>query len=588
MREYRFIGLDSFTEQDKEIFFERDSVVEQIFKTSFFENITVVHANTGAGKTSLLKAGLLPKLKQNNEYEPFLVKIDNFINNTERSLLDLITEKVKKNYPKNSFLDKILTPDDSLWYLFKRIESTENKVVFLIIDQFENIFSYPESQRLQIKNELYELIYEQIPVRFRAEVNEFLTENPNILTEKGIKKLYEKINIRLIISIRQDKLNMLDFFNDKIHKISENKVEIPQLTIEQASTILKKTSSFVPKYNIDDKFVSQPFIVSHKLTEEIIEFLTKNNSKKIEAYQVQIIGAELEKIATENKSKVVDSSLISEISIIYKSYYESIIEKIQNSRQEISARKFIENELIFEYENRKLTIYEGLAKQKYELEDSTIDFLIENQLIVATQNENHDRYLELSHDALITPVLLAKEKRIHHEIRVEEELKKKKELENAKKLQEEKTIRNRKIAIVFSVLFVFALALGIFAFWQRNNAIKSEKIANSTMYASYSFHFLETNPTLGYRLAEQSYSIDNENIIAQKAFFCSFYKTNVFYQNLAEFGYDIDKAIFSTNGEMLLLITDKNYIIISKSGRKIHESSKDRVYRLLLLPIINI
>lgn len=577
MKKYRFKGINSYTEEDKDVFFERENVVQEIYKKSYFEQITIVHSKTGTGKTSLLKAGFMPILKHRNEILPFYITIENFIKNSKFLLSEIIAKKIETKVPKNSFLDKIITPNESLWYLFKRIEATDDKTLLVILDQAENIFSYPEKERLHLKNELYTLLFEQIPLNFRNEVEGIFKKDPELLTEKGLKKLYEKINIKFIISIRSDKLNQLDFFEDKIHNISENIIEIPQFTATQVKSIFKRTSTFVPKYNIDNTFISEPFVISSKLLDKIIIFLTKNNTKSIEAYQFQIIGSELEKIAKNSNLKVVDSSIIDEISIIYKGYYESIIEKIENSRQQISARKFIENELIFEYEHRKLTIYEGVAKQKYELNKDTLDFLLDNQLIITTINDEDERFFELSHDALITPVLLAKEKRIHQEIRIEDELNKKKILEEETRTQKEKTIRNRKIAIIFSVLFFITFLIGIMAINEKNKAEKNEKLANSTLYSSFAFQHLETNPTISLRYAEKAYNTDNQNIIAQKSFFEAFYKTNIFYEQIANIEHNYNRAFLSPDGSKTLLISNNKFILTNKYGNLLFKKNTEKV-----------
>ena len=576
MQKYRFIGLNSFSEQDKDRFFEREDITQQIIKQSYFEQITVVHSKAGIGKTSLLEAGLIPEIKQKNNISFFNIKINKYQKKSSNSLLKSITKKIKEKSPKNSFLDRIVRKDDSLWNLFKRIENPENQTFYLILDQFENVFSYPQNEQQILKKELSTLLFEQIPDSHRDEIEENLSKNSEILTKNGLKKLYEKINLKLIIFVRTEQINQLDFFEDKIRNIKDNIIEIPLFNAKQAGLILKKTSSFIPKYNIDNFFSTKPFKISENLLDKLINFLTDNKIKLAESYQLQIIGLELEKKANNANLETIDSPLIDDISIIYKDYYETIIEKIKDSKQKISARKFIEDELIFENEHRKLTIYEGLAKQKYELEDKTIRFLIENQLLITSENDKKEKFFELSHSALITPILLAKEKRIHQEIRIEEELSKKKELEEKAKIQKTKIIKNRKIAILFSILFVIALGLGIMTFIEKNTAKKNEKIAKSTIFASYSFQNLETNPTLSFRLAEHSYNIYNENIIVQKAFFASFYKTQIFYQNLAKIKTNYQKAFISPDASKIILISESKVYIIDKFGKEISSLDKKR------------
>jgi ABC-type branched-subunit amino acid transport system substrate-binding protein/WD40 repeat protein/regulator of sirC expression with transglutaminase-like and TPR domain len=57
-------GLDSFTEEYKDCFFGRKTVTEQLFNHVCEHPLTVVVGASGAGKSSLVKAGLIPKFKE--------------------------------------------------------------------------------------------------------------------------------------------------------------------------------------------------------------------------------------------------------------------------------------------------------------------------------------------------------------------------------------------------------------------------------------------------------------------------------------------------------------------------------------------
>ena len=118
--------------------------------------------------------------------------------------------------------------------------------------------------------------------------------------------------------------------------------------------------------------------------------------------------------------------------------------------------------------------------------------------------------------------------------------------------------------------------MGIITFIEKTKAERNEKVAESTIFASYSFQQLETNPTLSFRLAEESYNIDNENIIAQKAFFASFYKTQIFYQNIYNIDYDFQKAFISPDASTVVLISASKIHLIDKYGKEIHTYNKKR------------
>jgi hypothetical protein len=59
-----FKGLQSFDEADKELFYGRELVVQKLFEQVTTHALTVVTGASGTGKSSLVKAGLIPLLKE--------------------------------------------------------------------------------------------------------------------------------------------------------------------------------------------------------------------------------------------------------------------------------------------------------------------------------------------------------------------------------------------------------------------------------------------------------------------------------------------------------------------------------------------
>ncbi len=59
-----FVGPGPFSEADKELFFGRETDVSRVRSLLRTERIIVLHSPSGAGKTSLIQAGLVPRLRQ--------------------------------------------------------------------------------------------------------------------------------------------------------------------------------------------------------------------------------------------------------------------------------------------------------------------------------------------------------------------------------------------------------------------------------------------------------------------------------------------------------------------------------------------
>lgn len=552
-RSFRFIGLRPFETNESNLFFEREASVNEVFKSIVFKKITLVHSNAGIGKTSLLKAGVIPLLEKRSDFKTFYLSIENYIKKSSKTLFEQIDDTILESIPSSSYLDKVIEPEETLWYKIKRIEGTNNSSIVLILDQFENIFSYDELQISLLKKELYSLLYEQIPIRIRDCVNKKLENNPSILTSLGLKKLYENVNIKIVFVIRTDKLAKLEYFEDKIN-FSNNKIVIDNINEKNAINIIQKTANFEHKYHIDNNLISKPFAVDDKLLNKILKFLTKNGKQKIETYQLQIIGRELEQISLKKNKKIIDINDLYNLEDIYKDYYEAIVNKIHDPEQQISARKFIEDELIFEYEKRKITVYKGVANVKYNINEETVKYLVDNHLIKIVINKTNDVFYEISHDALLTPILLAKNKRIKKEIKIQTELEKKNRLIEEAKAQKNKIIKVRRLSILFLVLFSISLFFGIYAKIQQNLAIEYKKNSDASLWATYSVFNLNNDPTLSLRYAQKSYAIDKNNSFAINALLTAFHKTNIFYSVQDTLNFEFDD-IYYNNKNAFLTIT---------------------------------
>ncbi|HMN29069.1 MAG TPA: hypothetical protein PKE45_13035 [Caldilineaceae bacterium] len=56
-------GLEAYEEQDADLFFGRSTLVQELAARVMKHSLTVVLGASGAGKSSLVKAGLAPHLR---------------------------------------------------------------------------------------------------------------------------------------------------------------------------------------------------------------------------------------------------------------------------------------------------------------------------------------------------------------------------------------------------------------------------------------------------------------------------------------------------------------------------------------------
>ncbi|MEO0043260.1 MAG: hypothetical protein RL329_2708, partial [Bacteroidota bacterium] len=76
---YRYRAVKPFEEAQSLLFFGRDAEINQLTALVFAEKLTVLYGKSGYGKSSLLHAGLLPRLRPENEsqlqrYVPIVIR----------------------------------------------------------------------------------------------------------------------------------------------------------------------------------------------------------------------------------------------------------------------------------------------------------------------------------------------------------------------------------------------------------------------------------------------------------------------------------------------------------------------------------
>src|SRR5690349_23107735 len=111
-------GLESFGESAHDFFFGRDRETESLLNHVRDASVTVLYGRSGLGKTSLLRAGLFPALREEN-FLPVYVRLELQPGSTalSRQLHRSVCDSIRANVP-----DAVLPADDeSLWeYLHRR------------------------------------------------------------------------------------------------------------------------------------------------------------------------------------------------------------------------------------------------------------------------------------------------------------------------------------------------------------------------------------------------------------------------------------------------------------------------------------
>ncbi len=467
---YRYPGAKPFQTDQQDIFFGRNKDAETLFQLTSLERLVVLYSKSGLGKSSLINAGLIPRMVQQGQVHPVQVRFGAWVSGSLNDPLISTTERIHAGQAPQDFLDKLVPGDDSLWRQVKSRQLSDPGFdnFILIFDQFEELFTYPQEQILRFKKELGELIYTQIPQRYRDAVEKNISE----LSDEVLEALHRPMNGQVLLAIRSDRLHLLDRLSDYLPTILSHCYELGPMDATQASRAIEQPA------RAQGDFASHPFYYEKTALDAILDFLTQNGTEKIESFQLQILCQSVEQTVIRQQLASVGVQNLGNLEAIYENYYDDQIGSIEDPAEQQAARQLIEDELIFEDEERRLSLYEGIITHK--IKPETLRQLVDHHLLRPEPSAQGGYTYELSHDTLVSPVLKSKARRKTAEaLEAEHKAQKEREAELISlrsKAQEERRKRQsaRRLAIVAVVAACFSLFASLFAFWQYQEA-KSAK-----------------------------------------------------------------------------------------------------------------
>jgi hypothetical protein len=470
----RYPGVVPFDEKQQAIFFGRDNDIEKLTRLIRREQQVLLYAKSGLGKSSLVNAGVLPILRK--EMIPIKVRFGAYTDNSQT-----VTETMRGFLPDTSpsFISEKLKAQnldfsDSIWLDFKALQAQNDQTYLLVLDQFEEVFSYPPEQITEFKRQMADVLQREVPLPISNAIEQAQRQNPNFLTEAQEDFVWQKPKVKMLIIIREDRYSLLNQLTDHLPYCLDNRYNLSPLTQAQARDAIVLPAQ-KPK---GEDFATEAFTYQPEALTKILNFLTKGGH--VETTQLQILCSRLESLGLPQ----ISERDIPNFDDIFLQFYEECIAQIPDKAEQLRARRFVENELI---KKAQRTSVDALACTEY-VSEGTLKILIDKQhLLRAETNSRGSQIYELAHDSLIDPILLAKERREAEEAKLEEERRQAEALREAQekaekdRIEKEKTARQlrivRSLLIAAVVALVLAIGAGWYAFEQKKEADKQTQIA---------------------------------------------------------------------------------------------------------------
>lgn len=403
----RYPGSRPFTQDDEALFFGRDEDITKLTTFITVEKMTVLYGKSGLGKTSLLTAGVLPVLVNEHEYYFIPVRFGSFTHDSRKHPLDIVEEQLAARTEQKTFLSQIESEDISLWQLLKNLELTlpTQPTFLLVFDQFEELFTYPEGVT-DFAEALADLLYGRLPKGFQRALRLATRNNANLLTPEQSEFLDRPLKLKVVMSIRSDRMSMLDSLSSQIPQILLNCYELKPLSRTQAQ------DAIIGPAKKAGEFRSPLFSYQPEALKKLLNYLTQQDSKSIESFQLQILCQYIEENIVIARNDIdVEEQDLGELEEIYRNYYDNSIKKLGTEEEQRKARIFIEEGLIFAREQRRITLYEGQIHSQFDISPELLRRLADTHLIRSEPHSSGGFMYELSHDTLVAPILKAKAQR---------------------------------------------------------------------------------------------------------------------------------------------------------------------------------
>jgi hypothetical protein len=424
----RYPGAQPFGDDDlsRRIFFGRERESTDLTNRILASPLTVVYGRSGLGKSSLLNAGVAQRLRV-QRHAPLVLRL----NDTKREFGELVAECVREcaelqGYEVNEGNRR------SLWHFFKTIEIWDGDLLLtpvLIFDQFEEVFTLQSPQwRAGFLPELGALIRgEPPPPEPGTESDPVHSENPP--------------QLRVVLSLREDFLGLLEDASDHIPRILDNRFRLTPLSTDACREALTAPAAIQ-----DPSFPCPPFRFSEEAIDMILGFLTRisaplhpgggspllvsNGRSAVDPFQLQLLCQKMERLVVERLAHEGftgsgegvlrigpadfggERGLSSVIDRFYGTTVQDCVRRLGRKGAvgtigKWKLRRRIEclcSEVMISPEGTRLSIEQNEIRRHLGLRQEVLDHLVERRLLRMDQRAGA-LYYELSHDTLVRAVL---------------------------------------------------------------------------------------------------------------------------------------------------------------------------------------
>jgi tetratricopeptide (TPR) repeat protein len=466
-QQHPWLGLASFTEETRQFFYGREEEVAELGRRVQRKLLTILFGQSGLGKTSILRAGIVPRLRPEG-YCPVYVRID-YSPETPPPSEQIKQAIFRATESSGSWTQPgTAVEGESLWeFLHHRDDMLRDAagkpiIPLLIFDQFEEIFTLAQAddagrkRAAQFIEDLADLVENRPPKVLEAKL-----EHDDAVIDRFD---FSRADYRILIALREDYLAHLEGVKTAMPSITQNRMRLARMNGQQALAAVTKPGG---------KLVTQ------EVAEAIVRFTAGGSelpNAEVEPSLLSLICRELNNARIAQQRDEISADLLAGSNdTILNEFYERAL-----ADQPAAVRKVIEDDLLTESgyrenlaEERVLKAFTAAGAQP---DAATTLATLVNRRLLRIEERLDVRRVELTHDVLCGVVQASRELRLEREAleEAEKQLVAQKERERATR---KALIRARQIASGCVVLSVVAVGSAIYGYFSAQRAQRAEVAA---------------------------------------------------------------------------------------------------------------
>jgi tetratricopeptide (TPR) repeat protein len=491
-----WLGLASFTEESRAYFYGREDEVAELARRVQRKLLTVLFGQSGLGKTSILRAGLVPRLRAQG-YCPVYVRID--YGRDAPPPAEQIKQAILRASGSSGQWTQVgvAVAGESLWeFLHHRDdvlhdESGATLTPLLIFDQFEEIFTlgqtddFGRERAAQFIEDLANLVENRPPKSLEARL-----EQDELAAERFD---FARSDYRVLIALREDYLAHLEGLKGTMPSITQNRMRLARMTGQQALAAVTGPGGS---------------LVSEEVAAAIVRFVaggTELVNAEVEPSLLSLICRELNDARIAQGRREISVDLLDGTHAgILRDFYERAL-----ADQPAAVRRVIEDELLTESGFRE-NVAEERLRSSFAAAGATPDALalLVNRRLLRIEERLDVRRVELTHDVLCGVVRASRDLRHEREARdaTERLLAEQRERELAARRA---LVRARQVAGACAVLAIGAVAAALYGYLSTERARRAEREAEETRAVAERAR-VEAESLLGY--LEDDFALELEGV----------------------------------------------------------------------------